>query len=167
MTIVDYILTNLIAILALIISIVSLIFGVIVQRKQNRLSVRPLGIVEANWDAQKDKIEVCIKNVGFGPMKIKYVKTDHNGIVTDVTTIGLAALDCIPKGLVCKYAYDMENYPIKPGGSHSIFKCDITEQKGTKFYNIHKFLDGMTIRVKYKDILDNEIPEEAVNTIQT
>ena len=149
------------SIIALIISFVALfigVWGLWLQRWQNELLVRPLGVIDYSWDEKLGKSTVCIRNAGNGPMIVKSIKIEKQGKIIDITKTGIDRDDVIPKGIICKCAYDLEDYPINPGGSHLIYKCDRTEQTRT-IENIDTILNGLTIVMDYTDIFNKIQPE--------
>jgi hypothetical protein len=152
-----------IALIAIVLTVVTLH----IQRKHNRLSVRPIGVVET--ENSKGRILISVVNAGTGPMIIKSIKIlDSNHKETDWPPSELYPL--APKGALLIYTMikiGFVNHAIIPGQSLNIFQCEIIS--GRRF-EIEKQIEEKEkirlilknykqIRVEYTDIYNTEQPE--------
>jgi hypothetical protein len=151
--------TLIIAILALIVSIVSIGIGVITLRTQqeyNRLSVRPIGIITLS--DYEDKLAIKIMNAGIGPMIIKSVETvDNSGIKKDYPIDWMSS-----KYIWTNFRRNLQNHAIIAGDSIILLEYNLDPQNkdlAKQRDEIRFILKNLTIRIKYTDIYNKEQPD--------
>jgi len=149
------------AIIAVILSIVSIFITTISIRKQeeyNRNSVRPIcSIYLTNYD---NLISVRIENDGTGPLIIKSItcvcndgdRKEHQSI-----------FDLLPKDIEQKEFYrilvgESGNYSISP--NEKLYLISIIPKDGKTLQKLREFLKTITVYVKYFDIYGKEYNKE-------
>ena len=163
MTLFDSILSypELIPLLALLVSIISIFIGFLgflLQRKHNRLSVRPFGVFEMY--SGKERLHIFLKNSGIGPMIIKSVEIiDNNGVKKDE----LMEIIC-PSNINCLIASfkGLKDHVVSAGESEPLFIYDLdrenTEESKIRD-EIQSKLKTLTLRLKYTDIYGIDQPD--------
>lgn len=145
----------LIAIIATLTSIISIIIGFVglrIQRKHNKKSVLPIGVISlADYE---DVLSISISNSGVGPM-----------IINSCTTKGKTEskkypIDWMPNDILwASFMKGLENHAIIPGKSITILKLkiDLTNKKGIETRdNIRRILKDLEIIIEYSDIYKKE-----------
>jgi len=148
-----------IAILALIVSIVSIGIGVITLRTQqeyNRLSVRPIGII--TFSDYENNLAIKIKNAGMGPMILTSVETvDNSGINKNYP------IDWMPsKYIWTNFRRNLQNHAIIAGDSIILLEYSLDPQNkdlAKQRDEIRSILKNLTIRIKYMDIYNKQQPD--------
>ncbi len=162
MILIDKIATDpalLIATLAFLVSVVSIVIGVVslwIQRKHNRLSVRPIGIITLS--DYEDVLTIMVKNAGIGSMIVKSIETSINQ-----RTIKKYPIDWMPPGIGwATFRKDLENSAIKAGDSFVLLKYVLDPQDKNSALQrdeIRSRLKNLTIRIVYTDVYGKEQPE--------
>jgi hypothetical protein len=167
LTLIDDILTNpnLIAFLALLISIVSIIVGfsgLWIQYIHNKKSVRPLGNIEIHDKVSEISLILC--NNGIGPMEIISFDTeDKQGRIKNHPA------DWIPWRTLTVGYYFKSYSPgdnVRAGNDEVFlnFKFEPTNKDEEKILNderklIRRILKDLTIRIRYSNIYGDEQKE--------
>jgi hypothetical protein len=162
MTLIDKIATDpklLIATLAFFVSFVSILIGVVslwIQRKHNRLSVRPIGII-ARSDFE-NRLAIRVKNAGIGPMIVKSIETSNNQ-----GTKKEYPLDWMPSDILwAGFRRGFKNPAIMAGDSTVLleYKLDPQDKDSARQRDeIRSVLKNLTIRIIYTDVYGKEQPE--------
>jgi hypothetical protein len=162
MTLVGKIATDpelLIATLAFFVSVVSILIGVFslwIQRKHNRLSVRPIGII-ARSDYE-NRLAIRVKNAGIGPMIVKSIENSNNK-----GTKKKYPLDWMPSDIMwAGFRRDLKNQTIMAGDSTVLLEYKIDpqdEDSARQRDEIRSVLKNLTIRIVYTDVYGKEQPE--------
>lgn len=163
MTLLDAILTspNLIPILALVVSFVSIgigFLGLLIQRQHNILSVKPLGnIAMGNYDIE---LGIAINNNGTGPLIIKSIRTiDNQGIQKKYP------IDWIPAELQKNITFQklVEGAALINGKDPImllLFRLNPLQPAEVQQRDkIRSILKNLTIHITYSDIYGNLQPE--------
>ncbi len=147
-----------IAIFALVVSIFSIAIGfsgLLIQRRHNILSVRPIGNI--GLFQSPNTIGIHITNNGTGPMIIKSVETENNeGIKKNYP------VDWIPIEYRQFFWGNLEETSLLNGTKVDIlgFKFNPNDPKEEqKRDEIRSILKSLTIHVKYTDIYNKYQPE--------
>lgn len=156
----NYILTNpptLIALLALIVSVVSIIvgfWGICIQRNHAFRSVRPIGAI--GQIQTMNSLEIFLSNNGTGPMIIKSVET-----INDKEVKKNYPRDWIPEDYKLESLTHIEDCAILPGNPvrllNFVYKNNPADLE--KRDKIRDILKDLTIRIKYTDVYNREQPE--------
>ena len=147
----------------LITGIIALIFTAIslqVQRKHNRLSVKPIAIISAG-DYQ-DELAVHVQNKGTGPLIIKELSfTDENG-KTKKAIIDFFGSDF--KGVVWStFVADIDGWAILPNETKTLIKLngDSTDKDFVRVRDkVRKVLAQIQVELLYQDIYENNMPKK-------
>jgi len=149
---------DIVAICALLVSVISIIlgfFGLYFQRQHNVLSVRPIGNI--GLFQSPDTFAISIVNNGTGPMMIKSVKTvNMDGSKKDYP------VEWIPLGDRQYFWGNLEGTAINNGTKVDIlvFKFDISKPNQIrKREEIRSILKNLTIQIKYDDMYQNNRPD--------
>ena len=149
---------NLIATVALVVSILSIFigfWGLWLQRNHNRLSVRPIAVAD-NY-LGKERISISIKNAGVGPLLIKSID-----IVNKKGVISAELSELLPPDEInCLIASlkGLEKHTLSIGESLPIFIYDLNfhdKEQATVRDKIQNILKDLTIRLRYTDIYGKE-----------
>ncbi len=149
------------AILALIISITSIgigFFGLWLQRKHNRLSVKPIGMITI-YD-KLGEFGVAILNKGTGPLIIKSIETTNDQGIKKKYPI-----EWVPREYRHQFAFriDLENVAIINGQKPlNLIKVKFNPQNIEEVMlsgTFREILANLTIRIKYTDIYGKIQPE--------
>jgi len=158
MTIVDELLvnSNLIAMLALGVSFLSIVIGFLslwLQHRHNKLSVRPIGIILLS--DYENRIAITVKNVGMGTMILKSFETcDNKGNKKDYP------IDWMPPGI--HWADFRKGLTAIKEGDSSVYleyrpnPRDIDSEKNKE--DIRSILKNLTIKITYDDIYRKKQP---------
>lgn len=140
-----------IAIMALFVSITSIVIGIIglhIQRKHNKKSVLPIGTI--NLADYENCIRVSISNNGIGPMIIE------NCVTRSTTELKSYPIDWIPEYIVLDtYRKKLEGHAIISGNSLTILEITIdeTDQEDLKTRDeIRSILKSLIMKINYKDV---------------
>jgi hypothetical protein len=156
--------TNLIAIFAFLVSVVSIIIGFLglwIQRLHNQLSVKPIGNIGIRDYA--DLLLISVSNAGTGPMIIKSVETSNS----EGNKLNYP-IEWIPMTLKPKISFliNLENTAILNGTGANILEYHLDPAKINEAKErdaIRLILKNLTIRIKYMDIYGKEQPEITKN----
>ena len=169
MTLIDNITTEptlLIAALALLVSVISIFtsfYGLWLQRKHNRLSVRPIGNIGTRDGV--NLLSISVVNNGTGPMIIKSVEISNDqGIKKNYP------IDWIPQEDQSKISFwkDLEDVALSKGNGIELFNYsyDLNNKNLVQLNanvelreKLRSILKDLTIRIKYKDIYGKDQPE--------
>jgi len=150
--------SNVIAILALFISFLSIIVGAFtlwIQHRHNRLSVRPICVISlADYE---NRITIKIKNAGMGSMIIKSILTsDNHGTKKEYP------IDWMPVGITwAGFRRGLKKHAIKEGGEIILLEYIPKEKSDLNKTQIRSTLQDLTITVTYEDIYGVEQPIES------
>ncbi|WP_321507052.1 hypothetical protein [uncultured Methanoregula sp.] len=156
--------SNIIAFCAVIISIISIALTIIslwIQRKHDRISVKPIAHIHVN--NLLGEISLSVKNDGLGPMIIKSIETfrtnDKNKLNLGWPPISIIKTDYkIPKSTP-QMTIDLESCPIYNGNSLSFFKQVFDPAISEEFADAKKTsmaLANLTLRIKYTSVYEEE-----------
>lgn len=164
MTLVDKIATDptlLIATLAFLVSVVSIVIGIVslwIQRKHNRLSVRPIGIITLS--DYENRLAIAVKNAGIGPMIMKSIETSNNQ-----GTKKEYPIDWMPPDIMwTTFRRSLKNHAIIAGDSSVLleYKLDPQDKESAlQRDEIRSVLKNLTIRIIYTDVYGKKQPELA------
>ena len=154
--------TLLIASIALLVSIISILIGAFslkIQRTHNRKSVKPIGnIVFSDYE---NLLAVNLKNVGVGPLFIKSLKVKNKDRETKNNIIDF--MPPHPPDLPwTNYFANPTDFVIPPGEKLNLIELstdDISDAFAEFRDNVRKTLMDLSIELKYKDIYDKTMPE--------
>ena len=147
---------NLVATIALGVSFLSIIigfYGLWLQRKHNRLSVRPIGVIYLG--DYENRLSIKLKNAGMGTLIPQLIETsDNEGNKKDFP------IDWMPPGII--WADFRKSLPaIKEGDSIVLLEYRLDPQNINSVKereNIRSILKNLTIKILYTDIYDNKQP---------
>jgi hypothetical protein len=148
---------SVIALSAFIISIVSILIAGLtlnMQRKHNRLSVKPIpNITEMNY-VDSGKIGLSLENVGIGPMIIKKIKSCKG------ETVKKDPFEWLPEGfdhILTDYTLKFEGTAIPPMDHICLLYYDYDPKDNKSLNNselIRSILAELEINVEYADVYD-------------
>jgi|GEM_PF-1187565 len=150
--------SNFISACALIVSIIAIatgFVGLMIQRKHNILSVRPIGNIGLFQGPAI--IEISIINNGTGPMIIKSVETENKEGIKKKYPV-----DWIPLQDRQLFWTALEDISIKSGSGIYLLKFKYNPSnpdQEQKRDNIRSILKDLSIRIKYTDIYDRVQPD--------
>jgi len=147
----------------LVTGIIALIFTAVslqVQRKHNRLSVKPIAIISAG-DYQ-DELAVHLQNKGTGPLIIKELSfTSENG-KTEKAVINFFGSEF--KGVVWStFVADIDGWAILPNETKTLIKLngDSTDKDFIRVRDkARKVLAQIQVELIYQDIYENNMPKK-------
>jgi len=148
-----------IATLALLVSVVSIVIGVVslwIQRKHNRLSVRPIGIIVLS--DYENRLAIRVKNAGIGPMIVKSIETTNNQ-----GTKKEYPIDWMPDGITwADFRRGLENHSITAGDSSVLLEYVLDPQDKDSALQRDKIrfvLKNLALHIRYSDVYGKEQPE--------
>jgi hypothetical protein len=146
-----------------IIGIIALLFTAIslqVQRKHNRLSIKPIAIISVG--DYENQLAVYLQNKGTGPLII-----ENLSIALDNDRKEKAIIDFFDsnfKNVVWStYVANIDGWAILPGESRTLIKLDgnPTDENFICIRdNIRKVLASLQVELQYKDIYENRMPKK-------
>ncbi len=153
--------TLLIASVALLVSIISILVGALslkFQRTHNRKSVKPIGnIVFSDYE---NRVAVNLKNAGVGPLFIKSLKVKNKNKKTKNNIIDFMPEH--PSNLPwTNYFANPTDFVIPPGEKLNLIELsteDISDTFADFRDTVRKSLMDLSIELKYKDIYDKTMP---------
>jgi hypothetical protein len=147
----------------IVIGIIALIFTAItfrVQRKHNRLSVRPIAIISVG--DYENKLTVSIQNKGTGPLIIKDLSiTSENGkIEKAIINYFDSDYDHVVWSTFCA---DIDGWAILPGETQTLIKLDgnPADEDFVLIRNrVRKVLASLKVELRYQDIYEIDMPKK-------
>lgn len=153
-----------IAISAVIVSICSIVIAVVslwIQRKHNRITVRPVADIGrfnyVGW------IAIWVKNVGLGPMIVKSIETydPQKGIIKDYPIDWMKGK--MPSGFYfTRFRKNLEDSTIMAGDHEVLLEYEYNTSDPFDIENatqIRSILKDLKIRIKYENFYEEEQPE--------
>lgn len=141
----------LIATIALITSIISIIIGVVglhIQRKHNKKSVLPIGSI--NLADYEDCLRIKISNNGVGPMIIK------SCITKGISESKSYPIDWMPEGIMWNtFRKNLEDHTIIAGDSLTLLELNVDLNDNTAVVQrnqIRSILNDLEIIIEFSDI---------------
>ncbi len=143
--------------------IIALIFTAIslqVQRKHNRLSVKPIGIISVG--DYENELTVYLENKGTGPLIIKNLSvTNQNGKI-EKAIIDFFGVEF--KNVVWDtFVPDMDERVILPNESKTLIKLtgNSSDKKFARIREkVRKVLAQLQVELLYQDIYENDMPKK-------
>lgn len=142
--------------------VIALIFTAIslqVQRKHNRLSVKPIAIVSVG--DYETELAVYLQNKGMGPLIIKNLSfTSQNG-KTEKAIIDFFGTD-FKNVEWSTFVADIDGWAILPNETKTLIKLngDSADKKFTLVRNkVRKVLAQLQVELLYQDIYENDMPK--------
>jgi hypothetical protein len=165
MSLINDILTspNLVATLALVVSVISIgigFWGSWRQQIHNKLSVRPIGHI--NLSDYDNMLAIAIENAGMGSMIIKSIETtDEKGNKKDNPIDWIQSDILLPEFKWRDFRTDLQNLAIKEGNSVILldYRLDPNNVEAqTIREDIRSILKNLKITIVYEDIYGKEQP---------
>jgi hypothetical protein len=143
--------------------VIALIFTAVtlmIQRKHNRLSVKPIAIISVG--DYINELTVCLQNKGTGPLIIKNLSfTDQSGRKEN-SIIDFFSSD-FREVVWSTFLSDIDGWAILPGESKTLIKLD-GDSTDKDFVlvreKVRKVLATIQVELLYQDIYENDMPKK-------
>jgi hypothetical protein len=156
---------GIIALCALIVSVVSIVFTVIqvqLQRIHNKKTVKPIGRIRIG-DYQNN-IFVKLENNGVGPLIVKQILTKNETLNTTESFVGILPADLTKRITWTNFTGSFEGRTIIPGQSLELIVWTINSSYNNKTEaiiekdrsDLRKALKEVSVSVTYTDIYEKE-----------
>jgi len=156
--------SNLIAFCALFVSVLSIALTIItlwIQRKHDRLSVKPIAHIHVN--NLRGELSIRVNNSGLGPMIIKSVETfrsdDKNKLNLGWPPIPLLKIEYINLSSKPQLTIDLEECPVYNGDSQNLLAHIFDIADSAQVADAKKIANAfhdLTIRINYTGVYDDE-----------
>lgn len=160
---------NIIALLAIVVSIAALIFSVIYSRrtlkitiKHNKLSVEPILSIYSHSCNNDNKYDAFLRNAGMGPAiltSIKYLyKNNKYKSIFDLLEGNNTTLYDAFNGEKSSIGSITKGYTILPQNEFNLFKIVFDKEKD--FLHFLSFMNQVVIKVKFETIYGDKLYNE-------
>lgn len=124
------------------------------QRKHNRLSVKPIAIISVG--DYEHEIAVYLQNKGTGPLIIKDLS------FTDGQTKEKALIDFFGSEFNdvawTTFVADIDGWAILPGETKTLIKKNISKDEIFVLNKMRKILSKIEVNLKYQDVYEKDMP---------
>jgi hypothetical protein len=147
----------------LVTGVIALIFTAIslqVQRKHNRLSVKPIAIISVG--DYENELAVHIQNKGTGPLVIKKLSFSNENGKTEKAIINFFGSE-FKDVIWSTFVADIDSWTILPNEAKTLIKLngDSTDKEFVQVRNkVRKVLAQIQVELLYQDIYENNMPKK-------